>query len=74
MACGSCGSRRKNPNVNVHSPENYDLAGGMSINTLNDRQIRARLEVFKRKFCSACAIRYECTYVIYVECRGLKKR
>ena len=73
MACGSCGKRRSS-NVNVKSPEKYDIAGGLDVRTLNNRQLKARLEVFKRKFCADCAIRYECTYSTYLDCRGLKKR
>ena len=75
MACGACGKKRgSNVNVNVKSPEDYNITGGLDVRTLNDRQLRARLEVFKRKFCSDCTIRYECTYVIYLDCKGLKKR
>ena len=73
MACGSCGKRRST-NVNVTSPEKYDMTGGLDVKTLNNRQLSARLEVFKRRFCKDCTIRYECTYVIYLDCRGLKKR
>jgi len=74
MACGGCGRRRVPPNTNVTSSKDYDLAGGMDIRSLNDRQIRARLEVFKRKFCNGCNIRYECDYTSYLNCKGLHKK
>lgn len=75
MACGSCsGKRRTPPNINTANPEDYDLAGGMDIRSLTDRQIQARLEVFKRKFCKTCKIRYSCNYSNYLECKGKNPR
>lgn len=74
MACGGCGKRRNSPNINTTSSKDYDLAGGMDIRSLNDRQIRARLEVFKRKFCNTCSIRYTCDYIRYLDCKGLNKK
>lgn len=71
MACSSCSKRRRtSPNTHTTNPAEYDLTGGMDIRSLNDRQIRARLEVFKRKFCTNCSNRYECDYVSYVACKG----
>lgn len=77
MACGSCSKRRNSRDVNNArntSPENYDLASGVDIKSLNDRQIRARLELFKRKFCKDCKIRYTCDYPSYLNCKGLNKK
>ncbi len=74
MACGGCGRNRQPRNRNAMNPDNYDLTGGVSITSLNDRQIKARLEVFKRKFCISCKIRYSCDYSMYLECKGLKPR
>ncbi len=74
MACGGCGKRRTSPNVNTTSPEKYNLTGGMDIKSLNNKQIIARLEVFKRKFCKGCSIRYECDYASYLACKGLHKK
>jgi hypothetical protein len=69
MACGGCASRRKN-RVARQNKEDYDLMDGYA--NLTDRQIKARLEVYKRRYCKACDRRYECDYVSYVECRKSK--
>jgi len=74
MACGSCSKRRPSPNTRAVTPEAYDLAGGMDVRSLNNRQIKARLEVFKRRFCKTCTARYSCNYTIYLECKGLNPR
>ena len=75
MACGSCSKRRRiPPNTVVTDSREYDLTGGVSINILNSRQIQARLEVFKRKFCKTCSARYECNYVMYIDCKGTNPR
>ena len=56
MACGSCSKRRQvSSNSRAVNAEDYDITGGVSINSLNAKQIQARLEVFKRKFCKVCA-------------------
>lgn len=70
MACGACSKRRRLPPNDATVSRDYDLTGGVSINSLNSRQIQARLEVFKRKFCKTCGFRYECTYTTYIECKG----
>ena len=44
MACGSCGRKSKNKNIDT-----YDIFGGVSIKSLNSRQIEARLNKLKRK-------------------------
>lgn len=75
MACGGCSKRRRpSPNTRAATPEAYDLAGGVDVRSLNDRQIKARLEVFKRKFCKTCSSRYVCNYTTYLDCKGLKPR
>lgn len=74
MACGGCGRNRRPRNRSANKPENYDLTGGVAISSLNNRQIKARLEVFKRKFCTSCKIRYSCDYPTYLDCKGTKPR
>jgi hypothetical protein len=63
MACGACGRR--------HSKET-DIEKSKSITDgykyLTDRQIKARLEVYKRRFCKDCATRYACDYVLHLNC------
>lgn len=58
MVCGSCGKKKQ---------INYDVMGGYKY--LSDRQIRARLEVFKKRNCSDCEKRYDCNYEMYVNCK-----
>jgi len=72
MACGACGKR--NTDRSNSDPTKYDLAGGVDIRSLNNRQITARLEVFKRKFCSDCQARYTCDYSNYLNCLGVYKK
>jgi hypothetical protein len=67
MACGSCSRRRAAQNANTQSKDDYDLMGGYS--NLTDKQIKARLEVYKRKYCKTCNKRYDCDYASYVACR-----
>lgn len=64
MACGGCAKRRV---TNNQKKEDYDIMGGYG--TLSDIQIKARLEVYKRRYCKQCTKRYDCTFVVYLECR-----
>jgi hypothetical protein len=67
MACGGCSKRREVQSANRQAREEQDLMGGYA--NLTDRQIKARLEVYKRRYCASCAKRYECDYTVYTECR-----
>ena len=63
MACGGC-SRRHRP-----APINKDgIMGGYKY--LTDAQIKARLEVYKKRYCSECNNRYKCDYTMYVNCKN----
>jgi hypothetical protein len=64
MACGGCGRRH----AAVHNKE--DVMGGYKY--LNDRQIKARLENYKRKYCKSCDRRYVCDFAMYQECQKKK--
>ena len=44
----------------------YDVMGGYKF--LPDSQIKARLEVFKKRHCSDCTDRYDCNFVMYNSC------
>jgi len=74
MACGGCAKRRAVRTAArsaAHQTKNdYDLMGGYA--NLNDKQIKARLEVYKKRFCPQCSERYTCDFVRYMECRKLK--
>lgn len=62
MGCGSCNSRRKEMNAD------YDITGGYRY--LSTRQLAARLEVFKKRFCQNCNERFNCTYEIFLSCKN----
>lgn len=66
MACGGCSKRRAARQV-ARSANKDDVMGGYG--HLTDRQIKARLEVYKRRYCTNCDKRYECDYKMYVECK-----
>jgi hypothetical protein len=68
MACGGCGRKRAVKNAKPGSPES--LMGGYKY--LTDRQIRARLEVYKRNHCKSCEKRYQCDYGTFVACKNAK--
>ena len=65
MGC-NCGKTKGNL---VRDPQ--DIMGGYKY--LNDRQIKARIEVYKKKYCKDCNRRYECGYSSYIECKKNKK-
>jgi hypothetical protein len=71
MACGGCQKRRAARTAVKRDKEDYDLMGGYA--NLTDRQIKARLEVYKRRYCQKCTKRYECDYKNYLECRKSAK-
>ncbi len=72
MACGGCARKRAAAVANRQSKEDTDLMGGFS--NLTDRQIKARLEVYKRRYCQPCDKRYDCDYTMYTDCRkNIKK-
>ena len=68
MPCGGCGRKRAVRHAKPDSPE-Y-LMGGYKY--LTDRQIRARLEVYKKNNCKSCDKRYECDYGMFVKCKNVK--
>ncbi|HLD90927.1 MAG TPA: hypothetical protein VI911_07945 [Patescibacteria group bacterium] len=63
MACGACG-RRHNKDNNIEKSKS--ITDGYKY--LTDRQIKARLEVYKRRFCKDCSTRYTCDYTVYFNC------
>ena len=68
MACSGCGKKRAARAAAARVAQGGDeVMGGYKY--LNDKQIKARLEVYKKKYCSDCDSRYECTYEIYTKCK-----
>lgn len=66
MACSGCGRKRQAARRAVQKSGD-EVMGGYKY--LNDRQIKARLEVYKKKYCKGCDKRYECDYPMYVGCK-----
>jgi hypothetical protein len=67
MPCGGCKKRRAAATAARKSREEKDLMGGYA--NLTDRQIKARLETYKRRYCPNCDKRYECDYPNYLNCK-----
>jgi len=70
MACGGCSKKRAARQVATKDVKKDDVMGGFG--HLTDRQIKARLEVYKKRYCPTCDKRYECDYKMYVECKKNK--
>jgi len=68
MACGGCSKKKAARRVTAVNKDG--VMGGYG--HLTDRQIKARLEVYKKKYCKDCDKRYECDYKMYVECKKNK--
>ena len=66
---GCCGGRRR-AKPNPRSRDRYDVMGGYKY--LQPQQVRARLEVFKKKYCQDCEKRYECDFKMYQQCQKYK--
>ena len=64
MACGGCQKRRA---ASSGPPTANNLMGGYKY--LTDRQLRARLEVYKKNNCKSCEKRYQCDYGSFVACK-----
>jgi hypothetical protein len=70
MSCGGCAKRRERQAAARKAYAEKDLKGGYA--NLTDRQLKARLEVYKRRYCKTCGQRYECDYANYVKCKQVK--
>jgi len=63
MGCSGCGKRRpKKSNKNIMEEYKY----------LNDRQLKARLEIYKKQNCQKCERKESCNYETYVNCQKNK--
>ena len=65
MACGGCKARAA-ARAATSIKKDGNLLGGYKY--LTRRQINARLEAYKRRFCSDCGDRYSCNYETYLKC------
>ena len=66
MACGSC-NRKRNITAQKRKMMEESVLGGYKY--LPERQLKARLETYKRKYCKDCKKRYDCDYPSYVQCK-----
>jgi hypothetical protein len=63
MACGGCAR------TSSKTGNNYEEGVVGNFKYLNNKQIKARLESYKRKYCRECVNRYECDFKMYINCR-----
>jgi len=64
MACSGCKKRTAaRRSGNIMDQHRY----------LNNRQLMARLEVYKNKYCKNCEKKEKCTYETYVSCKKSKE-
>jgi hypothetical protein len=63
MVCGGCAKRRFNMDREDMEATLYGNRG-----SLNNRQIVARLEKYKKVYCSDRECRYKCDYTMFTEC------
>ena len=70
MGCSGCGKKRAARAARAVIDEKTGVMGGYKY--LNDKQIKARLEVYKKRYCSDCKKRYDCNYEMYVKCKENK--
>lgn len=66
MACGGCSKRRAARTATPRGGNVYDVLGGYK--NLPNRQLKARLEHFKKLYCKDCDLRYQCDYAMYKNC------
>ena len=64
MVCGGCAKRGV---VKEQKKEDYSVMGNYG--DLPNRQIKARLEVYKKRYCKNCEKRYKCDFVMYSDCK-----
>jgi len=64
MACSGCGKRAAARAA--RGVQRGNLFGGYKY--LNDKQIKARLEGYKRRYCSSCTTKLVCDYAMYLKC------
>ena len=61
--CSSCGKNRATKaarsKVDIMSQYKY----------LNDQQLKARLAVYKKRYCQGCDKKEQCGYEMYVKCK-----
>ena len=67
MACGGCAKRRAAVRATGQQNAETRLMDGFKYMTA--RQLTARLEAYKRKYCKDCKTRFKCDYANYVKCK-----
>ena len=66
MGCSGCGKR----NARKAAKSKIDIM--TEYKYLNDRQLKARLEVYKKQHCQGCNKKEKCDYERYVSCKKNK--
>jgi hypothetical protein len=68
MGC-NCGRGARRAPARVNKIVNKDKGVMGQYKYLTKKQINARLEIYKRRFCKDCENRYKCDFNMYNECK-----
>lgn len=68
MACGGCAKRREAMDRERQAMMEDSLVGKGEY--INNQQLKARLETYKRKYCKKCTERFSCNYERFLKCKG----
>jgi hypothetical protein len=68
MACGGCAKRREGMDRERQIMMEDSLVGKGEY--INNQQLKARLETYKRKYCKKCVERFNCDYERFLKCKG----
>jgi len=71
MSCGGCARKSAARNASRPSIKNNGDEVLGAYKYMSDRQIKARLELYKKRYCQACEKRYKCDIVMYTECKKI---
>lgn len=69
MTCGGCG-RTVRKHIDKENIELYKVFGNYKY--LNDRQLKARLDVYKKRNCSGCEKAEVCEIGMFISCKKVK--
>lgn len=70
MGCSRCEKKQKRKDERGN-PELYRAFGNYKY--LTNRQVRTRLEYYKKKHCKGCSKKDECNISMFFKCKGIKE-
>ena len=68
MGC-NCGRRAVRAAAHANRPVTKDKGVMGDYKYLTNKQIAARLEIYKRRYCKDCENRYKCDFNMYTNCK-----